>query len=156
MTNGTLQFLILFRPVLPRQLAWETLDSLQNILFRISDEGSRALLRSLVSKDSFDPDCLSLIYRPYLRDNEREIKYHYWGSRLMDLYDELENPRPRKPIYVWLEQRSKARHMMLATLIGVIIAVIIGLLGLFVSLFQAWVSYQAWKHPVQYSTEVAK
>ncbi|KAI3544490.1 hypothetical protein CSPX01_05615 [Colletotrichum filicis] len=67
----------------------------------------------------------------------------------MDLYDELENPRPRRPIYVWLERRSKARHVMLATLIGVIIAIILGIMGLVVGIFQAWISYQAWKHPVQ-------
>ncbi|KAI3551782.1 hypothetical protein CABS03_09137 [Colletotrichum abscissum] len=135
-------------PLLPRQLALETLDSLQNILFPL-DKESRAFLRSLVSKASFDPDCLSLGYRPYLRDSERDIRYHYWGSRLMDLYDELENPRPRRPIYVWLERRSKARHVMLATLIGVIIAIILGIMGLVVGIFQAWISYQAWKHPVQ-------
>ncbi|OHE94330.1 hypothetical protein CORC01_10377 [Colletotrichum orchidophilum] len=135
-------------PILPRQLALETLDSLQNILFDL-DKESRTLLRSLVSKASFDPDCLSLGYQPYLRESEKDIKYHYWGSRLMDLYDELENPRPRRPIYVWLERRSQARHVMLATLIGVFIAIIIGILGLVVGIFQAWVSYQAWKHPVQ-------
>lgn len=66
----------------------------------------------------------------------------------MDLYDELENPRPRGLIDIWLEQRSKARHVMLATLVGVIIAVILGMLGLVVGIFQAWVAYQAWKHPV--------
>ncbi|KAK1641021.1 hypothetical protein BDP81DRAFT_417893 [Colletotrichum phormii] len=81
--------------------------------------------------------------------SERDIRYYYWGSRLMDLYDELENPRPRRPIYVWLERRGKARHVMLATLIGVIIAIILGILGLAVGIFQAWVAYEAWKHPVQ-------
>jgi hypothetical protein len=66
----------------------------------------------------------------------------------MDLYDEIENPKPRGLLDIWLEQRSKARHVMLATLIGVMIAILLGLLGLTVGIFQAWVSYQAWKHPV--------
>jgi hypothetical protein len=37
---------------------------------------------------------------------------------------------------------------MLATLIGVIVAIILGRLGLKVGIFQAWVAYQQWKHPV--------
>ncbi|WQF80252.1 hypothetical protein CDEST_05266 [Colletotrichum destructivum] len=133
--------------ILPRQLALETLDSLQKVLFP-PDKDSRALLRSLVSKASFDPDCLCLSSVSYRSNDERDLSYHYWGSRLMDLYDELENPRPRGLIDIWLEQRSKARHVMLATLVGVVIAVVLGMLGLVVGIFQAWVAYQAWKHPV--------
>jgi len=37
---------------------------------------------------------------------------------------------------------------MMATLIGVMMAVTLGLLGLAVAIFQAWVAYQQWKHPV--------
>jgi len=66
----------------------------------------------------------------------------------MDLYEEIENPKPRSFVDKWLEQRSKARHVMFATLAGVIIAILLGLLGLAVSIFQAWVSYKAWKYPV--------
>jgi hypothetical protein len=61
----------------------------------------------------------------------------------MDLYNEIENPRPRSFLETWLERRSKARHVMLATLVGVIIAIFLGLYGLIVGMFQAWVSYQA-------------
>jgi hypothetical protein len=35
----------------------------------------------------------------------------------------------------------------MTTMIGVFIAVLIGLLSLAVSCFQAWVGYQQWKHP---------
>lgn len=37
---------------------------------------------------------------------------------------------------------------MMATLIGVMIAIVIGFLGLAVATFQAWVAWQQWKHPV--------
>jgi len=66
----------------------------------------------------------------------------------MDLYDEIENPKPRSWVEKWVERRSGARYVMMATLIGVIIAVILGLLGLAVGGFQAWVGYQQWQHPV--------
>ena len=66
----------------------------------------------------------------------------------MDLYEEILNPRPRNLIEKWAERRSGARYVMIATLIGVAIAVLLGVLALILSAFQAWVAYQAWKHPV--------
>ncbi|KAI0162630.1 hypothetical protein BJ166DRAFT_524140 [Pestalotiopsis sp. NC0098] len=137
--------------VIPRQLVLETLDSFQKILFPL-DSKSQALLRSLVSKKAFDPDCLRFGSSAYRLEDENEVVYRYWGSRLMDLYDEIENPTPRGYVDIWLEKRSKARHVMLATMVGVIIAVVLGILGLAVGIFQSWVSYQAWKHPVDGTT----
>lgn len=129
-----------------RRLALETLDSLQ-LLFPL-DPDSQALLRSLVSKESFDPDCLRFGSASYRRINENNIPYQYWGSRLMDLFDEIENPKPRGFVQTWLDQKSKARHIMLATLAGLFIAILLGFLGLIVAIVQTWISYQAWKHPV--------
>ncbi len=40
---------------------------------------------------------------------------------------------------------------MMATLGGVVIAIILDALSLAVSIFQAWVGYQPWKHPVNHS-----
>lgn len=132
---------------IPRQLALETLDSLQRIIFPM-DQESRRILRSLVSKQSLDPDCLRFETAIDRDDDEHDIKYQYWGSRLMDLYDEIENPKPRGLLEKWMERKSGARYVMMATLAGVMIAVVLGLLGLAVSIFQAWVGYQQWKHPV--------
>lgn len=36
---------------------------------------------------------------------------------------------------------------MLATLIGVFIAIDLGILDLIVGIFQAWVAYEVWKYP---------
>jgi uncharacterized membrane protein SpoIIM required for sporulation len=41
---------------------------------------------------------------------------------------------------------------MLATMVGVVIAIMLGFLGLAVGIFQSWVPYQAWKHPVNDSS----
>jgi hypothetical protein len=132
---------------IPRRLALETLDSLQKILFP-SDPDSQSLLRSLVSNSSFDPDCLRFESAANRSDDEKEIEYHYFGARLADLYEEIENPRPRGLVEKWFERRSGTRYVMMATLVGVITAVILGMAGLAVAIFQAWVSYQQWKHPV--------
>lgn len=112
------------------------------------DRESRKILRSLVSKQNLDPDCLRFETAIDRADDENDIKYQYWGSRLMDLYDEIENPKPRGLLEKWMERKSGARYVMMATLAGVMIAVVLGLLGLVVSIFQAWVGYQQWKHPV--------
>lgn len=66
----------------------------------------------------------------------------------MDLYDEVGNPSPRGFMEKWFERKSGARYVMMATFIGVVIAVILGILSLAVGIFQSWVAYQAWKHPV--------
>jgi hypothetical protein len=133
---------------LPRQLALEVLDSLQKILFPLSDHKSSALLLSLISTSSFDPDSLRFESTAIRDDNEKDVAYHCLGTRLADLYEELKNPTPRGLFEKWLERRSGASYVMLATLVGVVIAIILGMAGLAVGVYQAWVGYQAWQHPV--------
>jgi ABC-type phosphate transport system permease subunit len=72
----------------------------------------------------------------------------YFGPRIAILYEEIMNPTPRSWVQTWVQRKSGARHLMMATLISVIIAIVIGLCGLAVAIFQAWVSYQQWKHPI--------
>ncbi|KAF2253935.1 hypothetical protein BU26DRAFT_419040, partial [Trematosphaeria pertusa] len=136
---------------IPRALALETLDTIHKILFP-PDPKSHALLATLVSRHGFDDDCLRYEFAQYRRDDESEGSYAYFGARLAELYDEVQNPTPRGRFHVWLERRSGARYMMMATMIGVFIAIIIGILGLGVASFQAWISYQQWKHPVSSGT----
>ncbi|TAQ87664.1 hypothetical protein B7494_g4009 [Chlorociboria aeruginascens] len=100
---------------IPRQLALETLDSIQKILFPLTDAKSRALLGSLTSTAGFDPDCLRFDSASIRITDEKDIPYHYFGSRLADLYNELENPTPRG-IEKWFERKSGARYVMMATL----------------------------------------
>lgn len=123
------------------------MDSLQNVLFPF-DSASEQILHGLVSKGSFDPDCLHYDAAAYRGEAEGDFSYRYFGNRLVDLFEELEDPSPRGILETWFQRKSGARHVMMATLIGVIIAIILGILGLVVGIFQAWVAYEAWKHPV--------
>ena len=136
------------RDALPRQLALECLDSVQKILFPLTDRKSKSLLLSLISTSSFDDDCLRFDSTSIRNNDEKDIAYHYFGERLAELYDELENPTPRGSLEKWLERKSGARYIMLATLIGVIFAVILGMAGLAIGGYQAWIGYQQWQHPV--------
>lgn len=137
--------------VLPRALALETLATLQTILFPLTDAKSKALLLSLTSTttQNFDTDVLrydSSTIRDPLRPEA--IPYHYFGSRLADLYEELANPTPRG-MEKWFERRSGARYVMMATIAGVFLAIFLGMASLALGGYQAWVGYQQWQHPVQ-------
>lgn len=139
--------LMLNRGNVPRALALETLLTLKEILFPLEAD-SQSLLRHLVTKKSFDADCLRIDSREYRRTDEKCISYRYWAARLADLLEQVENPTPSGHLERWMERRSGARYVMMATLGGVVIAVLLGALSLAVSIFQAWVGYQQWKHPV--------
>ncbi|KAF2474277.1 uncharacterized protein BDR25DRAFT_216032, partial [Lindgomyces ingoldianus] len=130
---------------IPRELALEVLDTIHKVLFP-QDRSSQALLSSLVSRGSFDEDFLRYESARYREEDEKESSYHYFGSQLAGLYDEFQNPTLRGWFQKWLERKSGARYAMMATLIGVGIAFVIGILGLGVATFQAWVAYQQWKH----------
>ncbi|KAJ0117984.1 hypothetical protein J7T55_014435 [Diaporthe amygdali] len=101
--------------ILPRELALETLYTLQ-ILFPHDDQTNR-LIATLVSKEGFDPNVSKHITNGTddngieLKGEQKEAqKWEYWGSRLLDLYEELENERPHGAWDIWVERNSKNRH----------------------------------------------
>ncbi|KAK0634123.1 hypothetical protein B0T14DRAFT_420594 [Immersiella caudata] len=130
--------------LIPRQLALEVIDSIQKVLFP-SDIQSQSLLRSLVRKQGFDDDCLRYESSSYRLAGESEISYSYFGARLMDLYEEVNHPTPRGVLEKWLEPRSGGRHVMMATLTGVFFAIVLGIVGLGVQIWQACMTYEQLK-----------
>lgn len=137
--------------LIPRELMIEILHTIYKILFPPGRE-SQVILSSLVKKGGFDKYMLRYTIEQLRRDDDPEVDYRYFGVRLAELHNELKDPSPRN----WFERlfeggtKSAERKMLMATTIGVFIAVTIGLLGLGVAGFQAWVDYQQWKHPVKY------
>lgn len=107
------------------------------------------MLNSLISTSAFDSDVLRFESQSIRTSDEKEISYLHFGVRLIDLYEELENPKPRGRIETWMQRRSGARHAMMATMVGVAIAIILGIAALAMSAFQAYLTYQQWQHPVQ-------
>jgi len=130
--------------VIPRQLALEVIDSIQKVLFP-SDIQSQSLLRSLVAKQILDHDCLRYESSSYRLPGEVETSYSYFGARLMDLYEEASHPTPRSLLEKWIEPRSGGRHVMMATLSGVFIAIVLGVVGLGVQIWQACMTYEQLK-----------
>lgn len=134
---------------LPRRLALETLDTIHKVLFPLDDKDAQKLLKSFIAQGSFDEDCLYFESARFRGDDNEDSSYLFFAHQLAQLYREIENPTPRGWFQSWLERRSRARHVLLATLIGVIIAVVLGILGLGVASFQAWLGWQQWKHPTR-------
>ncbi|KAK8098768.1 uncharacterized protein PG998_012009 [Apiospora kogelbergensis] len=131
---------------LSRHYALEVLHSIQDVLFP-PDANSQAFLRSLIREQDMDPDCTLYNRSEYELDGEDDVIYKWLGPRMMDLYEELENPTPRGLLDQWLERKSRARHVMLATVIGVFAAVFLGVLSLIVGIIQTWIAWQQWKAP---------
>lgn len=134
---------------IPRQLALEILDSLQSLLFPLHDIKSRNLLRSLVraKKTAFDPETLNSDDTSIRNPDEQSVGYVYLAERISTLYSELEDPEPRTRLDKILQRKSKDRHVMAATLVGVLIALVLGFASLGLSAYQTYIAYQAWKHP---------
>lgn len=138
--------------ILPRELALETLYTLQ-ILFPHDSQTTR-LIAKLVSTEGFDPNVGKHNTNGTdgngieLKGEQKEAqKWKYWGSRMLDLYEELQNERPHGTWDVWVERNSKNRHVMMATIIGVFIAVVLGVLSLCLAGLQTWIAYSDWKTP---------
>lgn len=134
--------------VLPRQLVLEVLESLQGILFPLSDRKSKRLLQRLVCTNGFDPEITRFEFASIRRAEEENIPFVYLADRLSELHNESQNPQPRSWLQRRMERWSGARYMMMATLIGVIFAVLLGIGSLILSSYQTWIAYQAWQHPV--------
>ena len=131
------------RCLIPRLLAFEVLHTLYDVLF--PDDRSE----TLIPKYNLDSDLLRYEVTQYRRKDDPEVDHTYFGTRLKEIYDEMQSPTPRDDWANWIQRHSAPRYMFMATMIGVFIAVIIGILGLGISGFQAYVSYQQWKHPVK-------
>lgn len=141
---------VLQHSTLPRGLIFETLHTIYGILFP-PGLGTEVFASSLTRRGFGKHFLRYRMHRLRQEDDDPEIDYAYFGERLVELHNELKDPSPRN----WFERlfeggtKSAERKMLMATTIGVFIAVTIGLFGLVIAGFQAWVGYQQWKHPVK-------
>ena len=124
---------------MPQALALETLASLQTILFPLTEAKSKALLLSLTltTNQNFDTDVLRYDLSTICNTLQvKPIPYHYFGSCLGDLYEELANPTPCG-LERWFERKSGARYVMMATSAGVLFAIFLGIASLALGAYQA-------------------
>lgn len=134
--------------LLPRSLILKALDTIYHVLFPPDGE-SQAVLSKLIRKHHFDDELRQYEWSRYERDDNLKVEYSYFGTRLIDIYDEIQNPTPCSGWETWFQKYSAQRYMLMATVMGVLLAVILGFLGLIVSVFQAWMAYKQWKQAAE-------
>lgn len=123
--------LTLDREIVPRQLALETLYSIQCHLFPFYDEASR----DFVNSKGWDPECVGADLASYCREDEDVTQACYWGPRWAALSEEIGTPKLAQSgkFWKWLSKRSGAEYLMLVTAAGVILGALLAAGALIVS-----------------------
>ncbi|KAF3807326.1 hypothetical protein GCG54_00008783 [Colletotrichum gloeosporioides] len=132
---------------LPPQLLAETLHSIQAVLFPPHNKKAARILKKLIANHDtpFDPECARY-------DGEtlpKDFRYIYWAKRIADLHGLLEKWPPRNSIERWLQWQSSEGNALLVAFIALLISIIIGIISIGLSAVQIWISWMAWKHPVE-------
>ncbi|KAJ4291767.1 hypothetical protein N0V90_009662 [Kalmusia sp. IMI 367209] len=115
---------------MPTQLLLETLDSIQNLLYP-NDEKSIQSLDKFVRKHRYDPD--SRNFERSLRELPDDFEYKFWGGRLVELLDVVNNPPPTNRIVAWFERHSSERNALTVAILGLFLTVLFGFLGMPIS-----------------------
>ncbi|CAG9993863.1 unnamed protein product [Clonostachys byssicola] len=131
----------------PVQLLYETIHSLQQLLFRRHDNKSKAILKELINEEGFDSECE--VYDGYRPLDGDDFTYTYWGERMRKLEAALANPPPRNKLEAWLQSQTSERNALFIALVALFISIFVGLLSLGLAGFQTWIAWMAWKYPVK-------
>jgi hypothetical protein len=131
---------------LPPQLLFETLHSLQDILFPLRDHRSEKILRKLIGRNGFDPECCE--YDGY-NVFHKGMRYMYWGERIARLYELAKKRPPRNKLERWFDRRSTDGNAFSIALLAVGISILVGIVTIMMSGFQSWIAWMAWKYPTE-------
>ncbi len=138
------------RGYLPPRLLFETLHSIQEILFHFNDRGSRPILKRLIAKDGFDKSYATAEgYKGYkFFDDEDGPEYRYWGERLEALYTFTRQRLPRNKFERWMKWQASDGNAFALALAALLISIVVGILSLGLAALQSWIAWEAWKEPV--------
>ncbi|KAI1442715.1 hypothetical protein F5Y02DRAFT_236614 [Annulohypoxylon stygium] len=117
------------KKTLPPRLLFETVLSLQTILFPIVTSGhepSEALLKKCIKEERFDKE---LLFFELVREIPPDFTFKYWGERIERLQEIVERPPPRGAILSWIERHTSERNALTVAIIGLFLSAFFGLLG---------------------------
>ncbi|CAG9938596.1 unnamed protein product [Clonostachys rosea f. rosea IK726] len=135
------------RGTLPPKLLLETLLTFHDVLYPVAsvrDKRSRASLDTMIQKHGFDPESRWI---EFVRATPMDMKFDYWGSRLSVLQGFVKKPPPPNALVAWFERHTSERNALTVAIIGLLLAVIFGVLSFIVGLLQLILAYIAYKYP---------
>jgi hypothetical protein len=132
---------------LPRALILEVLIVSTSCSFRLSL--TRTSFSIILSRERDLTTAYSPVYQHRIEEQMMQLPYTSTLEIALQHCTLRCKHQPRMAGYKDGSKRKSNTYVVMATLIGVCIAVMLGVLGLAVSTFQAWVAYQQWKHPVK-------
>lgn len=136
---------------LPPRLLFETLHSLQSILFPSIDPKAHRVMEQLVKSAGFDPACKE--YNGYRHKDTQyqtgDLYYKYWAERLADLHDLLLQRPPRNKWERWVQWQSSEANAFAIAILALLISIVVGIISIILSAVQIGIAWMAWKYPVQ-------
>ncbi|KAI1204837.1 uncharacterized protein F4807DRAFT_445239 [Annulohypoxylon truncatum] len=132
---------------LPPRLLFETLLSLQMILFPIavsSYKPSKVLLKKCIKEQRFDKE---LLFFETVREIPPDFTFKYWAERIERLQEITERPPPRGAVLSWLERHTSERNALTIAIVGLFLSAFFGFLGVIIGALQLALAWLAWKYP---------
>lgn len=117
------------------------------MLFNITEPEDIKILRKLVRKQRFDPECIETEGYTVYGNIPKDFKYIYWAERLAILHVRLKERPPRSKFEKWLAQENNDGNALLIALLALLISVLVGILSLILAAVQTWIAWMSWKYP---------
>jgi len=130
-------------------LLFETLCSIQDLLFNPFDPKSAIILDGLIQKGGFDEGCKDDGYVIFKKPPDN-FEYVYWAERITTLHRLVLSRPPRNRLERWFERQSTEGNALFIALAALSISILIGLASILLGALQLWVSWMAWKHPANH------
>ncbi|KAK3985216.1 hypothetical protein QBC44DRAFT_405346 [Cladorrhinum sp. PSN332] len=135
------------RGSLPPRLLLETLLTFHDVLFPVAsirDKKSRALLKTMIDKHSFDSEAEWI---EFVRPTPEGMAFDYWGHRLAALHEIIKKPPPANAMVAWFERHTSERNALTVAIVGLFLSALFGLLSFIVGTLQLVLAWVAYKHP---------
>ena len=133
--------------LLPQHVIEETLDTFYKILFPLSNEDRRRsidLLNDLIKGGLFDRNAISPSTLP-----PEGLQYYYWGGRISDLLQVVNNPPPpANKVAKWLEGIKGERTILFIAIIGIFLSAFFGMLSVIIGALQLWIAWTTMNNSV--------
>ncbi|KAK3314078.1 hypothetical protein B0H66DRAFT_643524 [Apodospora peruviana] len=144
------------RGCLPPALLLETLHTFEILFPPVGDIRSRRLLAKEVALHELDPALLqTLQFQSSDHESPSDVqratdihslyqRFPYWAARLHELWAEADDPEPTSYIGKYTERKKSPRFMYWCGVLGIMVAIMFGIVSTVLGCLQVWISYCSW------------